>query len=87
METLNGAWSKWRRGEFDAADGARVAQVVPWSFASLVESRELAARAALVSVTLRHPVYDCMCLALAEDRDTVVATADGRLPKAVKKTA
>ena len=28
-----------------------------------------------------------MYLALAEDRDTVVVTADGRLRKAVKKTA
>lgn len=87
VEAVNGAWSKWRRGELDAADVARVAQAVPWSFSSLVESRELAARAALISVTLRHPVYDCMYLALAEDRDTVVITADGRLRKAVKKTA
>ena len=87
VEAVNGAWSKWRRGELDAADVARVAQAVPWSFCSLVESRELAARAALISVTLRHPVYDCMYLALAEDRNTVVVTADGRLRKAVKKTA
>ena len=53
----------------------------------VVESRELAARAALISVSLRHPVYDCLYLALAEDRDTVVITADRRLRKAVRKSA
>ena len=30
VEAVNGAWSKWRRGELDAADVARVAQALPW---------------------------------------------------------
>lgn len=64
-----------------------MAQVVPWAFTSLVESRDLAARAALLAVAFRPPVYDCMYLALAEDRDALLVTADDRLRKAVQGTA
>ena len=39
----------------------------------------LAACAMEIAAELRHPVYDCFYLALAEDENAVVVTADRRL--------
>ena len=42
----------------------------------LVPSRLVVERAAELARALRHPIYDCLYLALAERRDTVLITAD-----------
>jgi predicted nucleic acid-binding protein len=44
-----------------------------------VSSSILLQRATEISLTLNHPVYDCLYLCLAERRNTVVVTADKKL--------
>lgn len=45
-------------------------------------SAPLLGRASQLAVTINHPVYDCLYLALAADRDAPIATADRRLREA-----
>jgi predicted nucleic acid-binding protein len=48
-------------------------------FDEIVPSVILKDQALQIAVELRHPVYDCFYLALAEQRDCHVVTADDRL--------
>jgi predicted nucleic acid-binding protein len=51
----------------------------PRFFDELIPSIELKDRALQIAIDLRHPVYDCFYLALAEQRECQMITADGRL--------
>ncbi len=42
-------------------------------------------RAARLSVTLRHPVYDCLYLVLAQEQGAVLATDDHKLAALARK--
>lgn len=83
VECVNIAWKKWRQGSIDAADVAEIAQLLPEAFAVLVDSREIIVTAARLSLRLNHPAYDCLYLAVAEDRGARLVTADDKLIKAV----
>jgi len=48
-------------------------------FDEVVPSVALKDRALRIAIDLRHPVYDCFYLALAEQRDCWMVTADDRL--------
>jgi predicted nucleic acid-binding protein len=79
VETANGLWKKWRKDQLAAGDvGPSVAKL-----RSLVDrwhlDGELVEDAAALSLSLAHPVYDCIYLALARKLRTVVVTADTRL--------
>ena len=52
---------------------------------SLAVSRILLEPAIEISFDLRHPVYDCVYLALALQRQVPLVTADERLVAAVRK--
>src|SRR5438874_9505930 len=54
-------------------------QEIESAFDELVPSVLLKDRALACAIELRHPVYDCFYLALAEMRDAEFITADGRL--------
>jgi predicted nucleic acid-binding protein len=47
----------------------------------------LSAAALRLSMRLNHPIYDCLYLALALDRDAALATADGRFLRAMRRVA
>ena len=46
----------------------------------------LADRALAIALDLRHPVYDCFYLALAEARGSRLVTADDRLLRVCART-
>ena len=86
IECVNIAWKKWRQGSLDAADVAEITQLLPDAFAVITDSREVLVSAARLSLRLNHPAYDCLYLAVAEDRGAVLVTADDRLIRAVQGT-
>ena len=52
----------------------------------LYPSIDLVERALSISLTLDHPVYDCLYLACAETIDSILITADDRLRRVVQQT-
>jgi predicted nucleic acid-binding protein len=49
------------------------------AFSELIPSAHLKNRALSIAIALKHPVYDCFYLALAQERECVLATFDARL--------
>ncbi|MFL6803979.1 MAG: type II toxin-antitoxin system VapC family toxin [Xanthobacteraceae bacterium] len=45
----------------------------------------MADRAITLAIDLRHPIYDCFYLALAQRENTAIVTADERLFAAARK--
>ena len=85
-ELTNAAWKLVRAGRITAAHGRGLATAAPGAFDRLVASSLLLERAFTLAAELKHPVYDCMYLALAEiDRATLV-TADKHLARKVSGT-
>jgi predicted nucleic acid-binding protein len=78
-EIANVAWKHLMRGDLQHAQLAHVPEVVPRMFAELWPTVWLARRAFEIAVELRHPVYDCFYLALAESEGAMLVTADRRL--------
>lgn len=79
VEAANAWWKKRRRKEMDAAD---VTQAVGHLFALGIEwiaAAPLVARALEVAVEHDHPIYDCLYVVAARDRQCELATADERL--------
>ena|SRR5437868_2276623 len=80
-EIANAAW------KFVAFDGlpakAAMAAVRESSkgFDELIPSVALREEALAIAIELGHPAYDCFYLALAEQRDAVLITADDRLAR------
>ncbi|HEX5078011.1 MAG TPA: type II toxin-antitoxin system VapC family toxin, partial [Geminicoccaceae bacterium] len=58
---------------------AHVPEAVPRMFTELWPTVWLARRAFEIAAELRHPVYDCFYLALAESQEGIFVTADRRL--------
>ncbi|KQS04484.1 hypothetical protein ASG11_09685 [Sphingomonas sp. Leaf357] len=78
LETAHALWKKVKAGELDrkAADAGvdALAKIVDRTYpASLLMSAALA-----LSYDLRHPIYDCLYLALAQVEQVRVLTADKR---------
>ncbi len=75
-EIANAIWKKHRRGELSvvppfAATLAATVTIVP-------TTPDLAERALRLALELGHSAYDCLYLALAEQRDMRLVTADNR---------
>jgi predicted nucleic acid-binding protein len=64
----------------DHASG-RLAELARAPVASLPIESHIAV-ALRLAIELRHPIYDCLCLALALQHDTHVVTADRRFAAA-----
>lgn len=83
-EVANALWAKVRRGQMDGEEAARVLTAALDAAIETVPTRELALEAQQLALTLSHPVYDCMYLALAVRGKMLLATADRRLASAVR---
>lgn len=78
-EVANAAWKHLMRGDLQHDQLAHVPEAMPRMFAELWPTVWLASRAFAIAAELRHPVYDCFYLALAERAEATLVTADRRL--------
>jgi predicted nucleic acid-binding protein len=79
VEITNAAWKFVR---FEGHSPETVSSIIAEAangFDELVSSLVLKDRALSIAMELRHPAYDCFYLALAEQRDCQVVTADDKL--------
>ena len=85
VEVANALWKKVMKGEI-TSDHAR--GVLPQLSQAVVlhPAAELAEPALEAALELRHPVYDGLFLALANELDAVLVTADRRLINACRAT-
>ena len=81
VEIANAAW------KFVTFEGRQAELVAPLirvahkAFDELVPAAALKDRAFEIALALKHPVYDCFYLALAEQRGCQMITADDRLAR------
>ncbi len=78
-EVANAAWKFVTFDGLPQQVAARAIAEIEKGFEEIVPSAELKDHALQIAISLRHPVYDCFYLALAEQRDCEVVTADDRL--------
>lgn len=77
-EAANALWRHVRLGEASIVEAlARIDELANAPVAS-VSMGPYMRRALQMAMEMRHPVYDCLYLALAEDRRTYVVTDDRR---------
>ncbi len=81
-EVANALWKRMRRGDMDRrktlATGQRFEDICPL----LLPIEDLVHRALELAIGSRHPVYDCLYVALAEELPADLITADERLYRA-----
>ena len=76
MEAASAFSRKVRDSELLLIHAERHLDDLPKFFAQLVPSASLVRSALFLSHRLRHPIYDCLYLALAQREDTRMVTAD-----------
>jgi predicted nucleic acid-binding protein len=85
-EVANVVWKHLVRGDLKHQQLVQVPDALPKMFAELWPTVWLVRRALQIATELRHPVYDCFYLALAEAEDAAVVTADRRLVQRLSGT-
>lgn len=75
-EVANALWCKARRGEIDSILAGTLATGIPDMPVQWSNDETITADAVRLSLSLNHPVYDCIYLALAYRRNAVILTAD-----------
>jgi predicted nucleic acid-binding protein len=85
-EVCNAAWKAVRTGTMLPDQQDHAASRLAAAFDELVPTAPLACRAVEISRSLDHPAYDCFYLALSEQRNVELVTADRRLLHRVKGT-
>jgi predicted nucleic acid-binding protein len=85
IEAANAWWNKVRRGDMTAPDAEQAVANLLRLDVELVATLSLLARAMRLAIELRHPVYDCLYLALTTTRGAKLATADERLRRAAEQ--
>jgi predicted nucleic acid-binding protein len=78
-EIGNAIWKRATRKEISTADALRALESAIGIFTMLVPMAELSVRATELAIELRHPIYDCFYLALAERERAPLVSADERL--------
>ena len=87
VEIGNALWKSVLRGEIDKLDAYAALPTATAHFERIVSLDQLAVRALELAVGLRHPIYDCLYLALAERERASLVSADTKLPSAAKRMA
>jgi predicted nucleic acid-binding protein len=84
-EIGNAIWKAVQQGALDRSDGlAGIETALIW-FQSVIPIEELRVRALALAIELRHPIYDCFYLALAERENAPLVTADEAMIAAARK--
>lgn len=78
-EFANAAWKAVEFGGASAIAAREAVADIESQIDELIPSVELKDRALAIALELHHPAYDCFYLALAEQRDCQLVTADDRL--------
>ena len=85
-EVASALWKKLQAGQITSSQArAGVAELSSF-FDELVPGFRLAPRSLAIAEGLRHSVYDCFYVALAELRNSRLITADLELVRRVRKT-
>jgi predicted nucleic acid-binding protein len=71
--------------QLTVAEALSAAEIATGLLNRLVLIPELAGRALELAIELRHPIYDCFYLALAEREDAALVTADEELIAKAKR--
>lgn len=82
-ECANILWKKVARGELSGAEALLAARLLERVDVQLHPMRALLEPALRLAMTLNHPAYDCIYLALAEINDATLVTADRALYRKV----
>lgn len=85
-EVCNAGWRAVRAGTMLPGQHDHAAARLAIVFDELLPLAPLAGRAATLSRALDYPAYDCFYLALAEQRNARLVTADDRLQRRVAGT-
>lgn len=83
IEVASAIAKKVNLGELTRVGAEAALRKVSEVVTEVVPSRELIDRAFELSLILRHAIYDCMYLALAERLQCVLVTADAKFVRAV----
>jgi predicted nucleic acid-binding protein len=86
-EFLNLVWKRVRRRECSREAAEQILELWDVDRPDVVASRELAAQAFELALSLGHPVYDCLYLALALELDAPLVTADQELARAARRVS
>jgi predicted nucleic acid-binding protein len=84
-EIGNAMWKAARRGNIQGADAIIAIETALIWFESLIPIEELRIRALALALDLKHPIYDCFYLALAERENCPVVTADEAMIAVARK--
>jgi|SRR3954463_11486244 predicted nucleic acid-binding protein len=85
-EIGNAIWKRALQRDISPAVAVEALATATSLFTVLVPMGELAARAIEIAIALRHPIYDCFYLALAERERAPLISTDKRLIAAAKRT-
>ena len=85
-ELANALWSKVRSGSLTSSEAPELLGRVLALDLEWANDAELAADALRIAISLNHPVYDCVYLALAYQVDGALVTADTRFFNIVAAT-
>lgn len=85
-EIASALWKAVRFAGLEPATAAEAIGRAGTAFHELIPLQMLADRALAIALDLRHPVYDCFYLALAQERECRLVTADDRLLRVCGKT-
>src|SRR5580693_3892072 len=86
MEAAKALWRRAQRGEINGEEAKeRLSELYNAPVTTTTIEDDLLAAADLANV-LRHPVYDCLYLAMAIRENTYVVTADRRFQAAVDRS-
>ena len=86
-EVCSVVWKKLRTGQITSEQATGLAAEITGFFDALMPMKPLAGRALAIAESLAYPVYDCFYLALAEQADARLVTADTRLLNRLEGTA
>ncbi|MEA2975816.1 MAG: hypothetical protein QOF19_1336 [Alphaproteobacteria bacterium] len=84
-EIGNAVWKRALRNELSLEEAVSAVGIAAGLMTRLVPLEGLSARAMEIAIQLRHPIYDCFYLALAERERAPIVSADVKLLAAAKK--
>lgn len=84
-EIGNALWKKALRGEIDKREAILALRLAASHFAEFIPFHDFRETALELALDLRHPIYDCFYLVLAQRENAALATADEAMIAAARK--